>query len=61
MEEILKEFENLGMNASYHYADDSGKEWGLGSKYMDKALAMFDDHPECQNRMRKIAKGFLCH
>lgn len=59
-EDTLAEFKKLGMQASYHYADDSTKEWGLGRKNEAAALALFDDaEPELQTAMREISTGFL--
>ena len=55
----IKDFKDLGLTASYHYADDSGKEWGLGRKAQDKALEIFDANPDLQEVMRGIATGFL--
>ena len=59
MTTLLAEFENLGMSASFHYADDSGKEWGLAKKDQDQAIILYHDHPELQVEMMKISKGFL--
>ena len=59
MENVLKEFESLGQKASFHFADDSGAEWYLGDKAEKDALELFDEHPDLQNQMREIARGFL--
>lgn len=58
-QEILDEFQKHGMNASYHYADDSGKEWQLGSVEADKCRAMVLKHPELADKFRNIARHFL--
>lgn len=55
----VDEFKRAGMDASYHYADDSTKEWGLARKAEREALRLFDAHPEHQDEMREVAKGFL--
>lgn len=55
----LDEFKRLGEKASYHYADDSTKEWDLASSAKLQALEVFDANPELQPQMRAIAKGFL--
>lgn len=57
--EVLAEFDRLGKDASYHFADDSGNEWGLANKAMREALALFDANPQLQSQMRELAKGFL--
>ena len=56
---ILDDFKKHGMQASYHYADDSGKEGGSGDVEKRKALKVFDDNPKMQGEMRKIANKFL--
>lgn len=58
-ESVLAEFKKHGNKASYHYADDSCKEWGLGDSERSKALKLFNDNPELQSEMRTIAKDFL--
>jgi hypothetical protein len=59
MSERCKEFKKLGLSASYHFADDSGKEWGHAYKDQKKAIKLYDDNPEQQVEMMKISKGFL--
>ena len=56
---ILSSFEQHGKSASYHYADDSGREWHLGALERDKALAIWRAHKHLTEEMRVIAKGFL--
>ena len=56
---VLTEFESLGKSASYHYADDSGKEWGAAKRSERAAMILFHDHPELQEEMKEIARGFL--
>jgi len=56
---ILEEFKKYGYKASYHYADDSAKEWGLGRQQKELALALFDENEELHDEMRKISKDFL--
>lgn len=58
-EEIIEQFNLAGRKASYHYADDSCREWGLARKREEEALAIFDAHPELQEEMREVALGFL--
>ena len=57
---VFDDFKTHGMNASYHYADDTASgEWRLGSIEEAKALKIFDANPDDQEKMREIAKGFL--
>lgn len=57
--DILKEFEKLGLDASTHYASENVKEWRNGKPLEDKALQLFDDNPDLQDDMRQIALKFL--
>ena len=59
MSSVVETFKQHGMKASYHYADDSGKEWGHGSREKKLALILFDDNPDLQAEMREIASQFL--
>ena len=56
---LTERFKELGMQASYHYADDTCKEWGAGDKAKHQALKIFDDNPALQPELRKIAADFL--
>lgn len=56
---ILATFKDAGVTASFHYADNTGSEWGLGDNYKRTALKLFDNNPDLQSEMRVIAKGFL--
>ena len=58
---VFDDFKTHGINASFHYADDTASgEWRLGSIEEAKALRIFDGcPPEYQEKMREIAKGFL--
>ena len=58
-DEIVSEFAHEGMTASYHYADDSGEEWGLGSLHQDRAIALWKAHPELTPRFLEIGRKFL--
>lgn len=55
----LAEFYRLGMDASYHYADDSTSEWHLGDHCRARAMEFYHANPELQPRMREIAAQFL--
>ena len=60
MNEILEQFKDYGMQASFHYADDTASgEWRLGSNLESRALKLFDENPELQPEMREIAKRFI--
>lgn len=56
---LTAEFKRLGIEASTHLADDSGREWQQGYDLKAQALALFDAHPELHEQMREIASGFL--
>ena len=58
-DEIVNEFIHEGMTASYHYADDSGKEWKLGTIHWDKALAIWRANPELTPRFLEVGKKLL--
>ena len=55
----VDEFDRHGMDASYHYADDSCGEWDRARVARDKALEVFDANPGHQWLMREIAASFL--
>ena len=58
-ESTLEEFKRLGDSASFHFADDSCKEWPKARTQEAKALALFRANPHLQDDMREIARGFL--
>ncbi len=57
--EAIEQFKKHGNQASYHYADDSCREWGLADAEKRKALAVFDANPDEREQMRAVARGFL--
>jgi len=59
MNKIIDEFKKHAKKASYHYADDSCREWKLADAEMAKALKIFDDNPSLQVEMREAASGEL--
>jgi hypothetical protein len=59
MSDILKQFEDLGCRASFHFADDSGKEFSTGWDKQRQAEALFINNPELRDEMITIAKKFL--
>ena len=56
---LIELFDELGSKASYHFADDSGREWEQGTTLKRYALKLFDACPELQSEMREKAKEFL--
>ena len=56
---ILDCFRELGVSASVHFADDSGKEWGQGRKDEAEAMKLYHDNPGLKSEFEAIAKGFL--
>ena len=57
--EILKKFEEHGIQASVHYADDSGKEWSAGDRLKEQALELVKAHPELRDGFLRIGERFL--
>jgi len=55
----LIKFDALGRQASFHYADDSGKEWSQAKTLEAQARALFEQNPDLQDQMREMARGFL--
>ncbi len=47
----IEQFWSLARKASFHYADDSTKEWGLGRDAKSKAISMLRRNP---NRLTEI-------
>lgn len=59
MQDVLQQFEDLGNTASFHFADDSGREWDAAWKAKRAAELLFQQHPDLQDEMITIAKRFL--
>ena len=55
----IQQFKQLGFSASFHFADDTGKEFNKGIVKMREALQVFDDNPALQPAMREVGRGFL--
>ena len=53
--DIIEKFLKAGRDASYHYADDSGREWQTGNKFKNVAMGLYDAHPDMQKEMLKKA------
>ena len=58
-QEILEEFKKAGLDASFHYADDTGKEWHLAYPLVDKCMKLAKEHVELHPEMVEIAKHFI--
>ncbi len=58
-QKILEEFKTYGMDASYHYADDSGQEWKFAYPLVDKCIKLVKEHPELHEEMKEISKKFI--
>ena len=43
IDERIEQFKKHCERASYHHADDSGKEWGLGAVQQKKAQDIYDN------------------
>ena len=55
----LDDFVFEGLAASFHYADESTKEWTMGKRREENARKIFEAHPELHAEMREAAKKFL--
>lgn len=58
-EQILARFKEMGMAASYHFADDTGAEWRRGSALSGRAIRLAKAHPELREQFLEIGKKFL--
>ena len=52
-------FRQAGMDASFHFADDTGKEWELAYPLQAKCYTLFREHPHRQAHFRDAAKDFI--
>ena len=55
---LLELFRCLGEKASYHFADKTHLEWCQGEDSKNKAIQLYEDHPELQWQMSRIAAAF---
>lgn len=56
----LEEFERLGMKASYHFADDTCKEWDQGNAAKQAAMKLYYAGTEEEKvQMLLVSKKFL--
>jgi len=51
---IIEEFKKYARNASYHYADDSTKEWSLARKNVGLCRELYRENEHLRESMRKI-------
>lgn len=57
--QILEEFKKAGLDASYHYADDTGKEWHFAYPLVSKCMKLAKEYPELHTEMAEIANHFI--
>ena len=55
MNPITEQFCKLGNEASFHFADDSTSEWGIGSGLKKKAMSLYWNNPALQDEMETHA------
>jgi hypothetical protein len=55
----LQRFGKYAAAASYHYADDSTKEWVLARRAKDNAMKVYRAHPDLWEQMDAIGKDQL--
>ena len=55
MNQITEQFCKLGNEASFHFADDSTSEWGIGSGLKKKAMSLYWNNPALQDEMETHA------
>jgi hypothetical protein len=56
----LEEFKQAAGNASYHYADDTCREWDLAEKYEHQCRRIFEEADEAlKAEIRKVAGSYL--
>lgn len=56
-EAIIAEFRENASRASYHHADDSGKEWGLAKPYESRCQEIYDAAGDDLKAELKVIKG----
>ena len=52
---IIEQFLKHGNSASFHYADDSGREWAAARLDEYEAMQLYMDNPDMQEEMEKQA------
>jgi hypothetical protein len=60
MVDIFEKFQELARKASFHYANDTTKEWSLGDEAKRQAIELFDNaSPNLQKQMREVVRNQL--
>jgi hypothetical protein len=54
MNETLEQFKSLGMSASFHYADDSCREWGQAKIEELEAMQLYFRNPDLRRNERAV-------
>jgi len=60
IENAIAEFRDNASKASYHHADDSGREWPQAKPYERRCQEIYDAaDAETKAALAQIAKGYL--
>lgn len=54
MNDLVEKFKTLAGQASFHYADDSCKEWGQARECEYECRYLWERHPELRKEFEKI-------
>lgn len=57
--DVIDLFRSLAGSASYHYADDTGKEWGDAARDEYDARNLYKNHPELKEDFDMIMRNQL--
>lgn len=58
-ENPVEEFRKYANAASFHYADDTCKEWDEASRFENRAMQIYHENPDHHEEMNKIGKSQL--
>ena len=59
-DDLIEEFRDAAGHASFHHADDSGKEWGLAKPYEQRCQEIYDAADEAlKSRLMAIKGNYL--
>ena len=56
-DDLIQEFKDAASRASFHHADDSGKEWGLAKPYEQRCQEIYDAADEALKARLMAIKG----
>lgn len=57
---LIQEFKDAAVHASFHHADDSGKEWGLAKPYEQRCQEIYDAADNAlKDRLMAIKGNYL--